>query len=84
MLSPPPVERQIYLSRLVQLVEQRERRERNLPMPPPQIRLPHRIVVWERHEGHPGRRNLPLHRERHCRDTFTLDSPAYQPYGPVT
>ena len=65
-------------------MEQRERRERNLSMPPPLIRLPHRMVVRERHKGYPGRCHPPLHRERRRRDTLPLYGSAYQPHGPVT
>jgi hypothetical protein len=65
-------------------VEQRERRERDLPVPPPLVRLSHREVVRERHEGHPRRGAPSLHRERDRRYALLLDDPAYQPHGPVT
>src|SRR5215210_242524 len=82
--SPPPAKRQLDLAGLTKLVEQRQRGERDLPVPPPLVGLPHREVVRERHEGHPRRRHSPLHRERDRRYTLLLDGPADQPHGPVT
>jgi len=82
--SPPPTKRQLYLADLAQLVQQPERRDRDLPMPSFLPRLPHREVVRERHEGDPRRYNAPLHCQGHRRYSLLLDHPAYQPNGPVT
>ena len=64
-------------------MEQRERCERDLPVPSSLVRLSHREVVRERHEGHPWRGGASLHRERDRRYALLLDDPAYQPHGPV-
>ena len=64
-------------------MEQSERGERDLPVSPPLVWLPHREVVRERHEGDPWCRNPFLHGERDRRHALPFDGPAYQPHGPV-
>ena len=80
----PPAERQVYFRRPFQLLQQYERRQRDLPMHPPVSRLSHRVVVRERDVSDPRRLDLTLHRERHGWYPSPFHGRAYQPHGPVT
>ncbi len=64
-------------------MEQRQRGQRYLPVPPPLPRLSHREVVRERHVGDSRRGDSPLHGKRDGGYPPLLDGSAYQPNGPV-
>ncbi len=83
IVSLPPLDRHDYLTGLLELVEQRERRERDLPVASTVARLPHRAVVRERNPGHPRRLDPILHGQRHRRYPPPLYGVADQPDGPV-
>src|SRR5215212_2939203 len=74
---------QRYLAGSFELVEERERGQRDLPVTPAIARLTHREVVRERDPRHPRRLYPILHRERDRRYPPLLNSFAYQPDGPV-
>ena len=81
--SPSPPKRQHCLPRSFQIVEQRERGQRDLEVNLGDSGLAHRVVVRERHPRHPRRGYAFLHRERHRRYSTALDLLADQPHGPV-
>ena len=80
---PAALNLQLYLARLLQLVQQRERSQRNLPVNFSIPRFSHREVVREGNEGNPWRPDVALHGERDGGDAPLLYGVAYQPYGPV-
>jgi hypothetical protein len=74
---------QRHLAGHFELVEQRERRQRDLPVLLTVTRLAHREVVWKGDPRHPRRLYPVLHRERDRGYPPLLDSVAHQPDGPV-
>ena len=64
-------------------MQQRESRDGDFPVTLSIARLPHRVVVRERHERHSRRVYSTLHCERDRRDAALLDGFTYQADGPV-